>query len=252
MFPVVLLALYQQAVATPTAPLAPQTPSPFSVAPVVSETVRLALTPKLDGKIEEEEWDAFSTGSCDSYFQWEPGKVHLAAKLPVGMDMVASLDLAGNGWLQGNDNVEIRVRMGASGPELSARRLDATRPEGPAWVDAGNVVGAATSAASVEGDKWSCEVTLADPGTQILPTKSKATVGARVDAVAQAELLTEAFTPRVVGLVTLAMDRGNNLPAGFTWEPEFKGRSVVPGESVNPTHFQRNRRLGIQANRYAN
>ncbi len=231
MFPLALLAVCHQATTAPTAPVAPQTPSPFTVAPVVAETVRLAITPKLDGKLDEEEWDAFSSGSCDSFLQWEPGKVHVAAKLPVGTDMVASLDLSGNGWLQGNDNVEIRVHMGASGPEVTARRLDATRPEGPTWTEAANVVGAAKAAAGVEGDKWSCEVTLADPGTQMLPKRSQATIGARVDAVAPADALAEAFIPRVVSLVTLAMDRGSNLPAGFTWEPEFKGRSVVPGES---------------------
>ncbi len=231
MFPLALLAFCQQAIVSPTAPVAPQSPSPFTVAPVVAEPVRLAISPMLNGKLEEEEWDAFSVGSCDSYLQWEPGKLHLAAKLPVGMDMVASVDLAGNGWLQGADNIEIRVHMGANGPVVTARRLDATRPEGPAWAEAANVVGAAKAAAGVEGDKWTCEVTLADPGTQMLPLRSQSIVGVRIDSIAPTEALAEAFVPRVVSLVTLAMDRGANLPAGFTWEPEFKGRSVVPGES---------------------
>lgn len=229
MLPFVLLAVAQQA-GSPTDPVAPQTPAPFTVAPVIADSVRLAITPKIDGRIEDEEWDRLSSGSMEAYQQWEPGKLHFAGRLPTGMDMVATLDLAGNGWLQGNDNVEMRVRMGANGPELRARRLDASRPDGPVWIDAPEVAGAAVAAASVEAETWTCEVTLSDPGTQVIPMRSLATIGLRLDPIATSESLTEPYLPRVLGMVTLAMDRGTNLPPGLRWEPEFKGRSVVPGE----------------------
>src|SRR5208283_2501321 len=83
---------------------------PFVAPVVVKQTDRLALTPKLDGKIDPEEWDPFSSqGGLDTYFQWEPRKLHMAARVPVGQDLIVSLDLKGDGWLVGKDNVEVRV-----------------------------------------------------------------------------------------------------------------------------------------------
>lgn len=212
--------------------MTPQSPSPFTVAPEFAESVRLAITPRIDGKISEEEWDQLGGGSVTSYFQWQPGKLHFAAKLRVGQDLVTSLDLSGNGWLIGGDNVEVRVKWNGNQPEVFARRLDATRAEGPQWVDADALKGATTVAAMAEGEDWVVEATLSDPGWGLLPEKLGSSIGLRMDAFPTEEPLAEPFVPRVVGMVTLMMDRGRGLPAGLKWESQFQGRSVVPGDST--------------------
>lgn len=210
----------------------PQGPSPFSVAPEFKEITRLALTPRIDGTLADEEWDPLASGSVSSYFQWEPGKLHMAGKLKVGQDLVASLDLLGNGWLIGGENIEVRIKWNGNQPEVFARRLDGTKPEGPQWVDADALKGATKVAASVAGDEWTVEVTLDDPGWGLLPTKAGVTIGLRMDSIGSDQPLAEPFQPRVAGMVNLMMDRGTNLPAGFKWEPQFKGRSVVAGEDT--------------------
>src|SRR4051812_13139307 len=59
---------------------APQVPQPFIDREDIADLTRLALTPKLDGKIDTEEWDPFvQSNGMDTYFQWEPGKLYLAA-----------------------------------------------------------------------------------------------------------------------------------------------------------------------------
>lgn len=232
MFSLALLAAFHQGAVTPTTPVVPQLPPAFSVAPVVSDTVRLAMSPMLDGKIEVEEWDPFSSGSCESFFQWEPGQLHAAARLPQGQDMVVSLDLKGDGWLQGSDNVELRVKWTGTAAELAVRRLDASRPEGPTWVDGANLGGAARVVGAVEGDKWVAELSVSDPGLGMVPMKAETRVGVRIDAAAPTDTFAEPYLPRIMALVNLLMDRGTSLPTGLQWKPEFRGRTVVPGEQI--------------------
>lgn len=233
MLPLLLLASAQDlTVPTGSTPTRPQGPSPFSVAPEFAETVRLAITPRIDGTLADEEWDPLGTGSATTYFQWEPGKLHFAGKVRAGQDLVATLDLGGNGWLIGADNIEVRIKWSGSQPEVFARRLDATRPEGPQWVDADALTSSTKVAARAEGEEWHVEATLNDPGWTMVPQKAGTTVGVRIDSIPTSEPLAEPFQPRVVGMLSLMMDRGSNLPAGFKWEPQFKGRSVVPGEDT--------------------
>ena len=186
----------------------------------------------LDGKFEVEEWDAFASASCESYFQWEPGKLHAAAKLATGQDMVVSLDLRGDGWLMGSDNVEVRVKWTGTAAELAVRRLDGSRTEGPAWMDAANLAGAARVVGAVDGDKWIGELTITDPGLGMVPLKAESQIGVRIDAVAPTDTFAEAYLPRAMGAVRLLMDRGSNMPTGFQWKPEYRGRSVIPGEDI--------------------
>ena len=113
-----------------------QTPTAFVSSFSVRETTRLALTPKLDGKLSEEEWDRFAIiDGVQTYFQWQPGKLHGAATLPVGKDLVASFDLQGDGWLVGADNVEVRISWNKGAPTVRERILDATEVSQPKWVE---------------------------------------------------------------------------------------------------------------------
>ncbi len=219
----------------------------MSVPPAYTEPIRLAITPKIDGKLDPEEWDLLSTGPCESYMEWEPGKIHVAAKLPIGQDAVISLDTKGDGWLQGADNIEVRVKWVGAAAELAVRRLDASLAAGPQWVDAGDLKAAAKVAGSVDGSNWIAEVTLADAGTRQLPSEAMTSCGVRVDAVPATETLEQPFLPRVMGMVRLQMDRGTNIPAGLQWKPEFKGRSVIPGEGIRiRMTFNGNDELGLK------
>ena len=72
----------------------------------VTDPLRLALTPQLDGVVMDQEWDQLvQTPDGPVFFQWEPGAIYWAAKAKPGTDVVLSLDLAGDGWLVGDDNI---------------------------------------------------------------------------------------------------------------------------------------------------
>ncbi len=197
----------------------------------VKDPLRLALTPQLDGKIEETEWDALSdAGGNQTWLQWEPGVLYSAMKLPVGKEMVASLDLAGDGWLVGADNLEIRMKFDPSGLGVRARLLDATDRNGPKWTELSNVSGVVTAIGSTDGINWNAELKLLPVTLTMFQLGDK--IGVRFDAVNSTDEDPPAFTPRKTALVNLTQDRSSSLPSGMTWNPQFGARSVVPGEGI--------------------
>jgi len=213
------------------APVPP--PIDMSLAPTVVESNRLAITPKVDGKIEAEEWDLFAENAqTKSYFQWEPRRLHLAASAPAGQDIIVSIDTLGNGWLQGKDNLEVRIRQTSAGAEMRCRLLDNTGTQGPVWIDMPEVRAASKIATTADGAAWTAELTLRDAGALLLPEQSDKTVGVRIDAVSGGEPDAAPYLPRGMAMMKLVMDRGIGIPVGLTWKPEFKGRSVAPGESM--------------------
>lgn len=214
-----------------------QAPAPppidMSMPPVVLETSRLALTPKIDGKIDAEEWDVFTSGNGGTtYFQWEPKRLHLAATAASGQDIIISIDSGGNGWLQGKDNLEVRIKQTSAGAEMRCRILDNTGAQGPVWVDAPEMRAAANLAAAIDGANWSVEVTMNDAGEFLFGGESGGVAGMRIDAVSAGEPDAAPYLPRGMAMTKLVMDRGTGLPAGLTWKSEFKGRTVSPGESM--------------------
>lgn len=213
------------------APLPP--PIDMSIAPTIIESNRLAITPKVDGKIETEEWDLFAeTAQAKSYFQWEPRRLHVGASAPVGQDIIISIDSAGNGWLQGKDNLEVRIRQTSGGAEMRCRVLDNTGAQGPVWVEVPEIRAASKLAAVIDGPSWTAELTLRDANAYLFPTQSDQTMGIRIDAVSGGEPDAAPYLPRGLAMTKLVMDRGIGVPTGLTWKPEFKGRSVAPGESM--------------------
>ncbi|MFZ4508280.1 MAG: hypothetical protein ACOYON_11360 [Fimbriimonas sp.] len=207
------------------APATAQSPivaTPFATAPAVAETIRLAATPSLDGIASPEEWDPFSP---KTFFQWEPNRLHFGAAVPSGSELVASIDLNSDGWLIGNDNIEVRV--GADG-KIHARKLDATRSEGPRWVPFAELELSSKAAAGT-----ATELTLIDPGLKIFPIDAGAKVGVRIDVVPEAEAAPEPFLPRALAAVTLGFDRATALPVALKWKVERTGRVASGGESAN-------------------
>lgn len=218
----------QPAIQAPAPP-----PIDMSQPPVVVEPSRLALSPKIDGKLEPEEWDSFTSGANGtSFYQWEPGKLHFAATAASGQDIIISIDTAGNGWLQGKDNVELRIRQTSAGAEMKCRILDNTGAQGPVWIDSPEIRAAAKLAASIDGANWTVEVTVSDAGDMLFTSEGNTTTGVRVDAVSAGEPDAAPYLPRGMAMTKLVMDRGTGLPTGLTWKSEFKGRSVSPGESM--------------------
>lgn len=229
-----LLALLGLAIGSQQTPTSTPPVQPFTDRQEIVDSVRLALTPKIDGTMEDEEWDPLlKTTDMDSYFQWEPGKLHLAGRVPVGSELVYSIDLKNNGWLVGRDNLEIRLRRNEAGVEVKGRVLDADNKSGPKWVDVPGLATAAvaSSSTSEDGATWTVEATLNDPGTGYFPDRSK-TVGLRVDAVKADAPEAAPYIPRMLRQINLGMRRSTGLPGGVFWEPEGEGRYVVPGHGI--------------------
>jgi hypothetical protein len=198
---------------------------PFTAPMAVDQTFRLALTPVVDGNIETEEWDPLAvTSAGPTYFQWEPDRMYWAAEAPIGRDVVFSLDQNGDGWLVGDDNLEIRVTWRSEGPAVSTRVLDATDPNGPQWFPGRVLPESLDVAAQQSGETWRLEA--AHIPTPEWSPQAGRRVGVRVDGIEAGADTGPAFFPRPVTMVTLQTDVGRGLPPGFAWKPDFGVRSV--------------------------
>ncbi|MBS1721717.1 MAG: hypothetical protein JSS66_01790 [Armatimonadetes bacterium] len=205
-------------------------PVDLSAAYTVPQTVRLAITPVLDGKISPEEWDSLSnSGGCDAYFQWEPETLYFAANAKDGEDVVVSLDMKSDGWLVGDDNLELRIGFKDGQPALSTRKLDSTDPAGPAWKESGILHESIKLMGTKTDSGWSFEASFTPPANQTPNVGTK--LGLRIDAVPAGSDLGGAFLPRGMSFVNLQFDLGQNLPSGFSWRPDFLVRSVPVDDS---------------------
>lgn len=190
----------------------------------VESTVRVALTPKLDGVIEPEEWDQLGTDGVQSFFQWEPDMLHWAASAAKTEDIIVSLDTQGDGWLNGKDNLEIRYK---GGPEnrIVVRTLDCTDGNGPQWRDGGVLPESIKMAASTTADRWSLESSFT-PRMGFSP-KTGSKIAIRIDAVPAGTDVSQPYQPRSLALLMLQMDSSRNLPAGMSWRPNMLFRSIA-------------------------
>jgi hypothetical protein len=212
---------------------APAVPMMFVRPMTISQPMRLAMTPRIDGRIENEEWDPFNTvDGVDTYFQWEPNKIHIAAAhVPMGQDLVISIDGHGDGWLVGKDNVEVRVHWNNNNPEITERILDNTPVSGPVWVDAPNFKSTTLVAGSSDDKGRTVEMTITDPNTDVFPDQPDHTVSLRIDPIPETTPSADPLYPRVLVPTRVTYARGADLPAGLTWRPEVNKRTVVPGEN---------------------
>lgn len=217
----------------------------FSVAPNVRQIVRLALTPKLDGSIEPEEWDLLSTNdNGETYFQWEPETLYWGAKVPDSSDAVLTLDMGSNGWLVGNDNLEFRVNFNHGEPIVNIRRLDATDPNGPKWVPANVLMESIKVSAKKADQGWILESSFIPQATMAPAPGQK--LGVRCDLVPTGSDLGEPSVPRVLSFVSLQYDLGQNLPTGFSWKPDFLVRNVPVDDDFTVKYgFRRTEEIGF-------
>lgn len=223
---------------------APDFTSPFAVA----EPVRLAMTPKIDGLIATEEWDPISSSTdLKAFLQWEPGKIHLAGTCATGHDLVLSLDLKSNGWLVGNDNIEIRVSNSAGAVKVTARRLDASNVQGPVWSDLPGIGLAAKGAAVGTDLATTFEVTLSDADLNLFPTNPDRGLNLRVDSIPASMPPLEPFLPRATAAVKFAFERAAAIPVGLKWGIQGAGSSTMAGGGVKVRYtFNGNDKLGLR------
>jgi hypothetical protein len=215
---------------TQTAPA--QGPS-FQTPMNVAEPVRIALTPKLDGVIDNEEWDPLVSGpGLKGYFQWEPGKLHFAGTVPSGNDLLISLDFGSNGWLVGADNIEIRVSNASGAAAFIARQMDGTQVNGPRWVGLTGVTMASSCAAQSDGINTTYEFTLDDAGLGLCPTLPNTHLSLRLDSIASTTPPIDPFLPRVMTPVQLTYIRTAALPNDLKVGVENAGVFVPPGEGT--------------------
>lgn len=227
---------------------------PFSAPFAIAEPNRIALTPKIDGKLDEEEWDPLATTpDMKTFFQWEPGKLYLAAVVPNGHDVLASFDLHANGWLIGKDNLEVRVTNGPIKPTITARLMDGTGVQGPKWIDLPGFSLSSSVAATSDGTNTTFEIRIADVGLGILPTDPGTKMLMRIDDPLSTDPPSPAYLPRTLSPVTLVMARAAALPPGLRFNPEMIGRSSVAGEGTrirlgfNGTNAMKLQRIALRS-----
>lgn len=195
------------------------------------QSIRLASTPMIDGQLGYEEWQRLEgQGPGDFYMQWEPGIYYFAAKFPAINDLVISLDLEGDGWLNGTDNYELKIRATDAEPVLGVRRLINVRQTGPEFQDGGIMPTAITLDWQRDGDSIIVEAAVR---AYMLPkpVDGKA-IGVRMDSVPGGIGLGEAYMPRPTSKVFLQFDSSENLASGLAWAPAIRHRSVVPQERI--------------------
>lgn len=198
---------------------------------VVEQPIRLALTPRIDGKWSADEWCPLSnSGNAQSYLQWEPGILYAAAVVE-NDSAIVSLDLAGDGWLVGNDNLEIKLTRTDSGLDVHSRLLDCTNRQGPVWRQTPLVKGQIDAAVGDHELKNLFEFKLFTTGLIKLDVNSK--LGARFDSGIDMTTLDAPSTPRNTALLRMQFDRSLGLTPGLQWNSQYGARSVVPGESIS-------------------
>lgn len=207
--------------------------SPFASSQTVDDPLRLALTPILDGVVAEQEWEFFTESDGGrAYFQWEPGKLYWAGKIPNGRDLVLTLDASGDGWLVGKDNLEVRCSLVGSEVRTTVRQLDATDRNGPTWIDPQIIKEAMTVAARPSDGYWNVEVGFEPVMFTSAPAENRR-IGLRMDTFARGVETGPAYQPRQLTFSTLRFDTSQGLFSGMTWRPQVKTRSVSRYDPVN-------------------
>ncbi len=126
------------------APVAPATPitgvkiTKSETPAVTADTDIFKRTPKIDGVVDEGEWDTFYTYTngdlnVTTYANWDSDSIYIASKSNKPVDLLAFLDANADGWYNGDDNYEFRVIRGeGNSTKLSVNRYDSHHARTPA------------------------------------------------------------------------------------------------------------------------
>lgn len=201
------------------------------------DPLRLAITPIRDGVVTDQEWDQFvDTENGPTFFQWEPGKLYFGAKPKPGHEVVISVDANGDGWLVGDDNLEIRVRMEGETPKAEVRQLDASDRNGPVWVVPRIYPNSVQVAARPSSAYWNMEAAVAVDGFS-KDIQEDSRVGLRVDVVPTGADVGPSYLPRNLQFMRLRFDKSRGLFSGLVWRPAIKNRNVA---RLDPFRFRFN------------
>ncbi|MCE9559117.1 MAG: hypothetical protein K8R88_09215 [Armatimonadetes bacterium] len=195
----------------------------------VVEPNRLAISPIIDGRLDDEEWDALSSSEdLRTFMQWEPGAFYFASEAPSNRDVVFSLDTDSNGWLVGKGNLEVRLSWVNGGVKSVCRMLDATNPQEPTWISAPWIESTLQVAGTESNGKWIAELKVIPLD---MPSASVGrTIGIRADAIDPNEVQGEAIQVRRTTPITLRYDRSKGLPSEMEWAPELMARTAAASE----------------------
>lgn len=103
-----------------TADVVPPAPVSSIASQCVPDTEVFRRTPKIDGLIDDGEWDIFyiyNSGdwSAVTYADWDSKNLYMAAKSNKPFDFMSVLDANADGWFHGDENYEIQALRGADG-----------------------------------------------------------------------------------------------------------------------------------------
>ncbi|MGI6295076.1 MAG: hypothetical protein ACOX3G_03235 [Armatimonadota bacterium] len=112
-------------------------PAAAAIPDVAPDTDVFRRTPKIDGVVEDGEWDVFYTytsGDLEitTFVNWDSSNLYIAARANKPIDLLALLDANRDGWYNGEDNYEFRFVRAAEGPgKLIVNRFDSRNAKSP-------------------------------------------------------------------------------------------------------------------------
>ncbi len=136
--PVATVTPVEPAPVAPAAPAPPEDAAKLAPPAIKPDTDIFRRTPKIDGVVEDGEWDTFYTYTTPAldvttYADWDQDNIYIAARSSKPIDLLALLDAFDDGWYNGEDNYEFRV-LRAEGDtfKLTVNRYDSKRTKTPA------------------------------------------------------------------------------------------------------------------------
>ena len=204
---------------------------------------RLKLRPTLDGEIRENEWTPLYTVSDQPvngtmYMNWDDDNLYVAARMDRPGWFVINLDANGDGWLRGQDNLEVLIApVGAAGVSpVTVRLLDAgVNRDAPVWNDAIVDPTSIGLASRQQGAGQVIEAAI-PRNTAGLTLRAGAQIGFRGDFLpaATAPAATAPYEPHLLLDVTLAEAKVVAAP-GLVPRLTFEDSVLVPGQTLRAT-----------------
>ena len=114
-----------------------QQPRIAAISDITPDTNIFRRTPKIDGVVDDGEWDVYYSHSADgieitTYANWDTDNLYFAAKSDKPVDFLALLDANCDGWYNGEDNYEFRVVRASEGPsKMIVNRYDSRNARTP-------------------------------------------------------------------------------------------------------------------------
>lgn len=240
----------------PNAPAGTQTqpPSPVPAAPAINfrerpkyptDPQRVRRTVQIDGVLSDGEWDPFYTVTDGPikgtvYCHWDDSYLYLAARTEQPASLLFDVDMGGDGWLRGADNLELVIGSVAENTPLTvtARLLDAANSKDtPTWNDKAVDAKSIQVAGKVTGSTQVIEVAI-PKNTASLVLRSGANIGLRAEFLppgpASAYTPTQPFEPHLLLDATL-VDSRIQPAAGINPRLTLSDYKCIPGQKLFAT-----------------